>query len=141
MCERKSTKQEEKEMSKDYSKGMEEDGRLWRGGEGCDLVKVCGRNLSRSACTSNGYRSSALVLALVRLGSARTAGRCSCAAIDDRAGGGRYSMAPTGLALISLPLRLVKDGWRARRFCRAPSTTSPLMLVMERDNVRLPEAV
>jgi len=99
------------------------------------------RSHSRSACTSGGSCSSAFVLALVRLGSARTAGRRSCAALDDRAGGGRCFVAPPGLALASLTLRLVEDGWRARRSRRAPSTASPSMLAMQRDDVRLPEAV
>ena len=50
-------------------------------------------------------------------------------------------VAPPGLALASLTLRLVEDGWRARRSRRAPSTASPSMLAMQRDDVRLPEAV
>ena len=50
-------------------------------------------------------------------------------------------VAPPGLALASLTLRLVEIGWRARRSRRAPSTASPSMLAMQRNDVRLPEAV
>ena len=40
----------------------------------------------RSACASGGCSSLALALALVCLGSTRTAGHRSCAALDDRSG-------------------------------------------------------
>ena len=113
----------------------------WSGGEAAISSRSAAVISLRSACTSDGSHSSALVLPLVRLGSACTAGRRSCAALDDRAGGGRCYVAPPGLALASLTLRLVEDGWRARRCRRAPSTASPSMLAMQRDDVRLPEAV
>ena len=96
----------------------------------------------RSACSSGGSRVSALVLVLVRLGSARTTGRCSyCTALDDCAGGGRCTLVPLSLSLESLPLRLANNSGRASSRHHALTTAPPLTLVMVEVDDWRPQAV
>ena len=114
---------------------------FWRRGEAVILSRLAAKISSRSACTSGGSRLSALVLALVRLGSACTAGRRSRAALDDRACGGRCFVAPPGLALASLTLWLVDgSGHASSRRC-TPLAAPPSMLAIEEDDGRLHRAV
>ena len=113
----------------------------WRGGKAAICSRSAAAVSSRSACTSDGSRSSALVLPLVRLGSACTAGRRSCAALDDRAGGGRCFVAPPGLDLASLTLWLVDgSGHASSRRC-TPLAAPASMLAIEEDDGRLHRAV